>query len=188
VTEELKTLNIASARFEIEFSSYTELDVDNANGNGLDDICFMFSANAGEPMKSLGKIISGGEMSRFMLAVKTQLSSVNEISTYIFDEIDAGISGKTAKVVGEKLAKISQGTQIIAVSHLAQIAVMSDNEFLIEKEETGGKTLTQVHNLDEKGRLQEIVRLLGGTNEDEFALKHAEELLKQAKEYKNSIN
>ena len=187
VTEELKTLNIASARFEIEFSSYTELDVDNANGNGLDDICFMFSANAGEPMKSLGKIISGGEMSRFMLAVKTQLSNVNEISTYIFDEIDAGISGKTAKVVGEKLAKIAIGTQIIAVSHLAQIAVMSDNEFLIEKEESGGKTLTQVHNLDEKGRLQEIVRLLGGTSEEEFALKHAEELLKQAKEYKNSI-
>ena len=139
-------------------------------------------------MKPLGKIISGGEMSRFMLAVKTQLSDLNEISTYIFDEIDAGISGKTAKVVGEKLARIAMNTQVIAVSHLAQIAVMSDKEFLIEKEELGGKTLTNVHELGEEGKLQEIVRLLGGGDGDEFALKHAEELLNQAKEYKNSIN
>jgi DNA repair protein RecN (Recombination protein N) len=138
-------------------------------------------------MKSLGKIISGGEMSRFMLAIKTQLSEVNEISTYIFDEIDAGISGKTAKVVGEKLARIAKDTQVIAVSHLAQIAVMSDAEFLIEKEEMDGKTLTKVHCLDESGQVKELIRLLGGTNEDEFAIKHAEELLRQAKEYKNSI-
>lgn len=188
VTDELKTLNIASAQFAIEFEPYSFEDVDKANNNGLDNVRFLFSANAGEPMKSLGKIISGGEMSRFMLAVKTQLSDVNEISTYIFDEIDAGISGKTAKVVGEKLARIAKGTQIIAVSHLAQIAVMSDAEFLIEKEENDGKTLTQVHHLDENGRLHEIVRLLGGTDGDEFALKHAEELQKQAKEYKRAIN
>lgn len=188
VTDELKTLNIASAQFDIEFTDYTENDVDRAGINGLDSICFMFSANAGEPMKSLGKIISGGEMSRFMLAIKTQLSDVNEISTYIFDEIDAGISGKTAKVVGEKLARIAKGTQVIAVSHLAQIAIMSDAEFLIEKEERAGKTLTQVHCLDENGRLKEVVRLLGGSEEDEFALKHAKELLKQAEEYKTSIN
>ena len=188
VTEELKTLNIASAQFEIEFEEYTEADVDKANTSGMDAICFMFSANAGEPMKSLGKIISGGEMSRFMLAIKTQLSQINEISTYIFDEIDAGISGKTAKVVGEKLAKIAKHTQILAVSHLAQIAVMSDKEFLIEKQESDGKTHTCVHALDETEKTQEIVRLLGGTNDGEYALKLAEELLKQAKEYKRTIN
>lgn len=187
VTKELKTLNIASAQFEIEFKEYDETDVDRANLNGLDEVCFMFSANAGEPMKSLGKIISGGEMSRFMLAVKTQLSDVNEISTYIFDEIDAGISGKTARVVGEKLARIAKNTQIIAVSHLAQIAVMSDDEFLIEKQETNGKTLTRVHTLNSQEKTREIVRLLGGADGDEFALKHAEELLKQAKEYKKSM-
>ena len=187
VTDELKTLNIASAQFEIPFKEYEEGDVGRANANGLDEICFMFSANAGEPMKSLGKIISGGEMSRFMLAVKTQLSDVNEISTYIFDEIDAGISGKTAKVVGEKLARIAKNTQIIAVSHLAQIAVMSDDEFLIEKQENEGKTLTKVYALDEREKTKEIVRLLGGTDRDEFALKHAEELLKQAKEYKATV-
>lgn len=188
VTEELKTLNIASAQFDIQFKEYTVSDVDRANSNGLDDVCFLFSANAGEPIKPLGKIISGGEMSRFMLAVKTQLSDVNEISTYIFDEIDAGISGKTAKVVGEKLARIAKGTQIIAVSHLAQIAVMSDDEFLIEKTEVSGKTLTEVKALNEEQKKLEIVRLLGGGDRDEFAAKHAEELLKQAKEYKDSIN
>ncbi len=188
VTEELKTLNIPNAQFTIEFAEYEKKDATKANANGLDEICFMFSANAGEPMKSLGKIISGGEMSRFMLAVKTQLSNVNEISTYVFDEIDAGISGKTAKVVGEKLARIAKQTQIIAVSHLAQIAVMSDKEFLIEKEEIQGKTLTKVKDLSEKEQKREIVRLLGGEEGDEFAYKHAEELLKQAKEYKNTIN
>ncbi len=188
VINELKTLNIAHAQFDIDFTPYTKADVSGASVNGLDNICFMFSANAGEPMKTLGKIISGGEMSRFMLAIKTQLSSVNEISTYIFDEIDAGISGKTAKVVGEKLARIAKNTQIIAVSHLAQIAVMSDREFLIEKTELDGKTLTQVKSLDETAQREEIVRLLGGESGDEFAHKHAEELLKQANKYKNSIN
>ena len=187
VTQELKTLNIASAQFDIQFNEYTEEDVPRANTSGLDDVCFMFSANAGEPMKSLGKIISGGEMSRFMLAVKTQLSDLNQISTYIFDEIDAGISGKTAKVVGEKLAKIAKNTQIIAVSHLAQIAVMSDSEFLIEKQEINGKTLTKVKALSVEEKKAEIVRLLGGNEKDEYAFKHAEELLKQAKEYKNTI-
>ena len=129
VTDELKTLNINSAKFDIQFNEYSLSDVSKATENGLDEICFLFSANAGEPLKPLGKIISGGEMSRFMLAIKTQFSSLNEISTYIFDEIDAGISGKTAKVVGEKFAQIAKNTQIIAVSHLAQIAAMSDREF-----------------------------------------------------------
>ena len=187
VTEELKTLNIASASFEIDFKPYEKTDVSRVNSTGLDDICFLFSANAGEPLKPLGKIISGGEMSRFMLAIKTQISDMNEICTYIFDEIDAGISGKTAKVVGEKLAKIAKNTQIIAVSHLAQIAVMSDSEFLIEKQEQDGKTLTKVHALDKDGKKKEIVRLLGGSDSDEFASKHAEELLMQAEAYKKSL-
>ena len=187
VTEELKTLNIQNAAFEISFNEYGEEDAERASVNGLDDICFMFSANAGEPLKPLGKIISGGEMSRFMLAIKTRLSDVNGISTYIFDEIDAGISGKTAKVVGEKFAKIASRTQIIAVSHLAQIAAMSDAEFYIEKIEESGKTVTRVRKLSETEKTQEIVRLLGGESSGSFAEKHAEELVRQAKEYKNSI-
>jgi DNA repair protein RecN (Recombination protein N) len=187
VIAELTTLNIPHATFCIQFDEYTETDVNKANTSGLDCVRFMFSANAGEPVKPLGKIISGGEMSRFMLAVKTQLSSINEISTYIFDEIDAGISGVTAKVVGEKLANIATKTQIIAVSHLAQIAVMSDNEFLIEKQEINGKTLTQVYALDEEQKTQEIVRLIGGES-GEIALKHAQALLEQAKQYKLMIS
>lgn len=187
VTDELKTLNIASACFEIEFNEYDVEDVEKADRNGLDKITFLFSANAGEPLKPLGKIISGGEMSRFMLALKTRLSSVNEICTYLFDEIDAGISGKTARVVGEKFAKIAKNTQIIAVSHLAQIAVMSDREFLIEKHEYNGKTLTEVRALSQEEKTEEIVRLLGGTSDDEFAYKHADELLKQAEYYKNNL-
>ena len=187
VTEELKTLNISSAKFEIEFNDYTDADVEKVDRNGLDKICFLFSANAGEPLKPLGKIISGGEMSRFMLALKTRLSSVNEICTYLFDEIDAGISGKTAKVVGEKFAKIAKNTQIIAVSHLAQIAVMSDSEFLIEKAEVGGKTLTNIRLLSDEEKTAEIVRLLGGAGEDTFAFMHAEELKKQAKAFKETL-
>lgn len=187
VTQELKTLNIANAQFAIDFQEYTFENVEQATHSGLDSLTFLFSANAGEPMKPLGKIISGGEMSRLMLAIKTQLSAVNEISTYIFDEIDAGISGNTAKVVGEKLAVIAKNTQVIAVSHLAQIAVMSDDEFLIEKNETDGKTVTNVHALDRNGKRMEIVRLLGGTNDAEIALQLADELLKQAKNFKRSL-
>ena len=127
-------------------------------------------------------------MSRFMLAIKTQLSSLNEISTYVFDEIDAGISGVTAKVVGEKLAQIATKTQILAVSHLAQIAAMSDCEYLIEKQESGGKTLTNVYKLDEEGKKRELVRLLGGDEHGGYARKHAEELLEQAKNYKATIS
>ncbi|MBQ8429164.1 MAG: DNA repair protein RecN [Clostridia bacterium] len=188
VIEELKTLNIPNAQFTIRFNEYTKENVSTANTNGMDEICFFFSANAGEPMKTLGKIISGGEMSRFMLAIKTCLSSVNEISTYIFDEIDAGISGQTAKVVGEKLAKIAKNTQIIAVSHLAQVAVMSDSEFLIEKREKDGKTLTKVLLLEEEQKMEEIVRLLGGDKQNEFAEKHAKEILKQARQFKDGLN
>ncbi len=188
VTDELKTLNIFGAQFAVEFDEYTLDDVDKANQNGLDSLRFLFSANTGEPMKELSKIISGGEMSRFMLAVKTQLSGLNEICTYVFDEIDAGISGKTAKVVGEKLARIAKGTQILAVSHLAQIAAMSDDEFLIDKQEIGGKTLTKVYALDTEGKVKEIARLLGGEEGDEYAFSHAKELIKQANEYKTTIN
>lgn len=187
VIVELKTLNIPSARFETEFLDYTEADVEKATNEGMDGVRFMFSANAGEPVKPLSKIISGGEMSRFMLAIKTQLSSVNGISTYIFDEIDAGISGQTAKVVGEKFAKIALHTQIIAVSHLAQIACMADKEFLIQKDERDGKTETSVIELKDGGRVRELVRLLGGDENSQYAEKHAEELIMGAEKYKNIL-
>ncbi len=188
VVKELRTLNIPSAKFETEFSDYTREDADRATANGLDEVRFLFSANAGEPLKPLSKIISGGEMSRFMLAVKTQLSAVNGISTYIFDEIDAGISGKTAKVVAEKFAMIARKTQIVAVSHLAQIVCMADRDFLIRKEEKGGKTRTRILQLSDAERVGELVRLLGGDADSAFAEKHAEELIESAKKYKNILS
>lgn len=184
VTEELRTLNIPSARFEIAFDPYTEEDLPRANAEGLDRVKFLFSANAGEPVKELGKIISGGEMSRFMLAVKAQLSSIGTIGTYIFDEIDAGIGGKTARVVAEKFADIAKTTQIIAVSHLAQIAAFADRQFLIEKKEEEGRTYSRIRALEEEERAGELVRLLGG-EQGGSALMHAEELLKNARAYRS---
>ena len=186
VCEELKTLNIASARFEIRFGDFSRADAERADGNGLDKICFLFSANAGEPTKELGKIISGGEMSRFMLAVKAQLSSVGSIGTYLFDEIDAGIGGKTASVMGEKFLKIAKNIQIIAVTHSARISSFADRQFLIEKREESGSTKTHLREVEHGERVREIARLIGG-NESELSLKHAEEMLQSAAVYKNSL-
>ena len=184
VVGELRTLNIPSARFEIAFEPYSEEDLPRVNSDGLDRVRFLFSANAGEPPKELGKIISGGEMSRFMLAVKAQLSSLGSIGTYIFDEIDAGIGGKTARVVAEKFSAIARSTQIIAVSHLAQIAAFADREFLIEKQEAEGRTFSRIRLLGEEERREELVRLLGG-DRSESALRHADELLESARAYKS---
>jgi len=185
VTAELKTLNIASACFEIEFGDYTKDDVGHATAEGLDKIRFLFSANAGEPPKELGKIISGGEMSRFMLAVKARLSSIGSIGTYVFDEIDAGIGGKTARVVAEKFCTISRNTQIIAVSHLAQIAAFADRQFLIEKREEGDRTFSRIREVCGEERNRELARLIAG-DDSEMSLRHAGELLKQAEQVKNS--
>lgn len=187
VTGELSSLNIPSARFEVQFGEYGPEDVSKATPEGLGSVKFLFSANAGEPLKELGKIISGGEMSRFMLAVKAQLSSMAGIGTYIFDEIDAGIGGKTARVVAEKFCKIARGVQLIAVTHLAQIASFADREFLIEKREEGGKTFTRIHEVKGEERKAELARLIGGSAESAHVLAHAEELLLEAKTYKNSL-
>lgn len=185
VENELKTLNIKKARFCAEFADYDRAEAVNAGENGADSVVFMFSANAGEPLKPLDKVISGGEMSRLMLAIKTQMSGLNEISTYIFDEIDAGISGSTAKVVAEKFADIAAEKQIIAVSHLAQIVSMADTNFLISKHETqDGKTLTDIVKLSPEKLTGELIRLLGGTEESSAAATLAEELRGSAVRYK----
>ena len=188
VADELRTLNIPSPRFEIAFGEYTWDDVPHATSEGLGSVTFLFSANAGEPLKELGKIISGGEMSRFMLAIKTQLSAVNAIGTYIFDEIDAGIGGKTARVVGEKFCRIAKNVQIIAVSHLAQIAAFADREFYIEKRETDGRTFSCIRTVEGADRVSEIARLIGGDTESETARRHADELLANAAAYKKSLS
>lgn len=180
VVEELKTLNIPNAAFEVEFESYDFNTANLTSADGSDKICFMFSANKGEPLKPLSKVISGGEMSRFMLAIKTVLKNVNGISTYIFDEIDAGISGYTAKTVAEKFVKMSQSTQILAVSHLPQVCAASSAQFLIYKVEENGKTITKIKRLDEESKIKEIMRLTGSVDSD-AARRHATELIAQFK-------
>ena len=178
VETQLKTLNIPNAKFLVEFAPYTKADYE-VNANGADKICFMFSANKGEPPKPLGKVISGGEMSRFMLAIKTQLKGLNGISTYIFDEIDAGISGVTARTVAEKFISISADTQIIAVSHLPQVCAAASAQYLISKSDVNGtKTVTNIKRLSRDERIEEIIRLTGSIATD-AAKVHAEELLKQ---------
>ena len=176
VTAELRTLNIPDANFEVSFVSYDRQTANLLSSDGSDSVSFMFSANKGEPLKPLNKVISGGEMSRFMLAVKTRLKNVNGISTYIFDEIDAGISGFTAASVAEKFSVISRDTQILAVSHLPQVCAAGNAQFLIFKEEENGKTLTKIRRLDGESRVEEIMRLTGSVN-SEAAKKHAEELI-----------
>lgn len=188
VEQDLKTLNIKNARFCAEFAPYTAEEAKSAGADGLDKMSFLFSANAGEPLKPLNKVISGGEMSRLMLAIKTNMSDVNQISTYIFDEIDTGISGNTARVVAEKFADIAKYTQIIAVSHLPQIAAMADENFLISKHETqDGKTVTEILPLGKEGRLNEIVRLVGGDAASNAAVSLASELIASCSDYKKSI-
>lgn len=181
VTAQLKTLNIPDAQFSVKFAEYDEQTANLQSLNGSDNISFMFSANKGEPLKPLNKVISGGEMSRFMLAVKTVLKDVNGISTYIFDEIDAGISGYTANAVAEKFVRIAENTQILAVSHLPQVCAASGAQFLIFKENNGDKTVTKVKRLDEESKINEIIRLTGSVN-SEAAKIHAKELIAQ---YKN---
>jgi DNA repair protein RecN (Recombination protein N) len=149
--------------------------------NGLDKVEFLISANAGEPLKPLAKIASGGEMSRIMLAIKTILAEVDKIPTMIFDEIDIGISGKTAQKVGDKLSCLSRGHQVICVTHLAQIACMADHHFLIEKISEDDSTKTTVVKLEGNGIIKEIARLIGGETSSATSLKYAEEMLNSAK-------
>lgn len=178
VEEQLKSLNIVNARFYVEFTPYSQQDI-SVGSDGADKICFMFSANKGEPPKPLNKVISGGEMSRFMLAVKTQLKGVNGISTYIFDEIDAGISGVTAKTVADKFISISNDTQIIAVSHLPQVCAAASAQYLISKSDINNlKTVTDIKKLNREERVEEIIRLTGSIV-TKAARTHAEELLAQ---------
>ena len=155
--------------------------------NGIDDIEFMFSANLGEPLKPMSAVISGGEISRFMLAIKAQTAKYNEVSTFIFDEIDTGISGFVAQVVAEKFAKIALDVQIIAITHLPQISAMADNNLLILKSVDGQKTVTTVKNLDKEEKLAEISRLCGGTTLSDLSRAHAQELIDRAQGVKQKL-
>lgn len=188
VISELNDLAMGKAKFCVCFAETPEKEKCNYNSNnGFDDVEFMFSANAGEPLKPLSAVISGGEISRFMIAVKAITAGISETETFIFDEIDSGISGMTAEIVAEKFAKISLGAQVIAISHLPQISAMADNNLLIYKEEIDGKTRTAVKNLTNDEKLYEVVRLVGGKNDSESAINHAKNLIENANCFKKKI-
>lgn len=172
---QLKDLNFNENQFTTQFS---KLSVPGPNGQ---DICeFLISTNAGEDLKPLAKTASGGEISRIMLAIKN-ITETDPYKTMIFDEIDTGISGKTAAVVGRKLKEISTGHQIICITHLPQIAAMADTGYRIHKETDGKTTLTYVDKLNKNQQVEEIARLLGGEEITDSALKNAEELINNSK-------
>ncbi|MDE7292918.1 MAG: DNA repair protein RecN, partial [Oscillospiraceae bacterium] len=151
---------------------------------GLDSVEFMISANAGEDLKPLSKIASGGELSRIMLALKNVISEKDDVHTLIFDEIDTGVSGRAAQKIGIKLAEVSRKQQVICVTHLSQMAVMADNHLLIEKQTENGRTYTKVRQLDSDGRKNEIARIMVGENITDTALKNAAEMLSEAEDRK----
>ncbi|MCQ2387458.1 MAG: DNA repair protein RecN [Clostridia bacterium] len=188
VISELFELGMTKAKFIVKYADKPSLnDCKFDSVNGYDNLEFYFSANLGEEVKPLSNVISGGEMSRFMLAIKAQSAKYNNIPTYIFDEIDAGISGVIARVVAEKLIKISKGVQIIAISHLPQISAFADNNLLITKTEFDDKTITSVKKLNENEKIEEIIRLVGGEKNSESAIAHAKTLINSANEFKKSI-
>lgn len=171
VGEELSFLDMPSVRFYVQNTPCA------LSENGIDNLEFILSANAGEEPKPLAKIASGGELSRIMLAIKSVLAEKDEIGTLIFDEIDTGVSGRAAQKIAIKLKKLSASHQVICVTHLAQIAAFGDAHLLIEKSEHDGQTFTDVTPLDFIGRKHELARILGGLVVTETQLKNAEELL-----------
>lgn len=179
VMQTLAFLDMPKVRFEIKISKADKLRAD-----GYDDIEFLISANTGEPPMPLEKIASGGELSRIMLALKSVLSDKDGVGTVVFDEVDAGISGKTSRKVGIKLKQIAKATQVICVTHSAQIASLADNHFLIAKHDVDGRTQTDVQLLDEEGSVLEVARILGGIQVTDSQLCAAREMIEDGKQYR----
>lgn len=167
----LRDLNFLDVSFDMQFDQQ-----DHYTSNGTDDGEFMISTNPGEPLKPLRNIASGGEMSRIMLAMKTVLAENDAIDTLIFDEIDSGISGRTAQAVSEKLSVVARDHQVVCITHLPQIAAMADRHFLIEKQVEGGATVSRISLLSREGSIRELARMLGGTEITEKVLENAEEM------------
>ena len=158
----------------------------NYTDNGYDAVEYEISTNPGESRKPLGQIVSGGELSRIMLAIKAILADKDQIDTLIFDEIDTGISGRTAQKVSEKMAVIGQHRQVLCITHLPQIAAMADTHFEIEKHVEGTETITQIHPLEGEESVRELARLLGGAEITPAVLGNAREMKELAQQQKNT--
>ncbi len=176
----LTELNFLDVRFTMEFTR-----LDHFTANGFDEAEFKISTNPGEPVRSLGLVASGGELSRIMLAIKTVLADSDDIPTLIFDEIDTGISGRTAQKVSQQLAVIAGSHQVICITHLPQIAAMADSHFEIVKSADGGKTRTQIHRLSQEEMVEELARLLGGAEITDAVRENAGEMKRLAERQKH---
>ena len=181
ITKELDELNMHNVNFVVNFKENNNLTAD-----GTDNIEFLISTNIGEDLKPMSKIVSGGEMSRIMLGFKSILAQYDGIPTMIFDEIDSGISGRTAQVVGQKVYKIAKDRQVISISHLPQIAAIADTQYSIFKESKNGKLTTNIKQLNESDRVYELAKILGGVNLTNTTINHAKEMLFMAKEFKKT--
>ena len=172
ILTELAQLDMPRVQFSCVFTE-TEL-----TGNGADTIAFYMSANAGEALKPLSKVASGGELARIMLAMKNVLAEQDQVATLIFDEVDTGVSGRAAQKVAEKLRSVAKNKQVLCVTHLPQLAALANTHLLIAKSERDGRTYTSVVPLDLEGRKRELARIIGGANITETTLKSAEEMLR----------
>lgn len=179
IKEALVDLNFLDVRFAIELTRK-----ENYTQDGFDDAEFLISVNPGEELKNLSKVASGGELSRIMLAIKSVFADKDEIESLIFDEIDTGISGRTAQKVSEKLSEISGSHQVICITHLAQIASMADTHYIIEKNTDGRTTRTEIRQLKEQESIEEIARILGGARITKTVIESAQEMKQLAKKTK----
>ena len=181
ILSELRQLDMGKIRFAVDFA---EKPLD---GDGVDTVRFLMSANVGEELRPIHKIASGGELARIMLAMKNVLSEQDHVGTMVFDEVDTGVSGRAAQKVAEKMARISRRKQVLCVTHLPQLAAMADTHFSVEKGERNGRTYTEVRRLDREQRRQELARLTGGSHVSQTMLDGAEELLTEAEKFRDSL-
>ena len=176
ILTELKELYLERTEFEVRF---TELE--HLQENGLDGVEFFITTNPGEPLKPLVRVASGGELSRVMLAMKTIFSQMQGITSIVFDEVDTGVSGRVAQAIADKIYQISENSQVLCITHLPQVAAVADEHYFIEKEIVAGRTETSVRILSEKERVNEIARMLAGSEITKLTIEHAQELLAMAK-------
>lgn len=183
IERELKDLGMPAAKFHVAFqpaSSLWMIEGVSASEQGLEEAEFHIAPNPGEGLRSLAKTASGGETSRIFLALKTILGTNQGVSTYVFDEVDTGVSGGMAEVVGKKLAALAQKKQVLCITHLPQVACFADHHFVLRKTTTSGRTMTDVYSLKQDQRAEEIARMLAGVKMTETALAHAKNLLRGA--------
>ena len=178
IQSELAQLDMPKIQFVCQFD---ELPL---SPNGMDAVRFLMSANVGEALKPMSKVASGGELARIMLAMKNVLAEQDAVGTLIFDEVDAGVSGRAAQKVAEKLSRAARGKQVLSVTHLPQIAAMADAHFIVEKRVENDRTYTHVRKLDRGERRAELARITGGAEITPVLLQGAEELLAAADRYK----